>query len=1027
MLQRLQQVYDEVVQRFEGYVAQHVHDGMVVYFGYPQAHEDDALRALHAAFAMLHANTALCEEFKEHHGVVCSMRFGIHTGVAIIGALDRTETRPQMAIGAPSRIAAQVAQLAEPNTVLMSAATLPLVENAVTRRTLGAYILNDAAEALVVYHVLQVHPLARRLAVDPHAKRTPFVGREHDLYVLHERWQQSQAGRGQVVIVSGEPGIGKSRLIQVFCEALQGEDYRLLESWCSAYYQHSALHPVIEQLQHWLQWQVDDTPTDKLTKLEQALQAYAFSLTDAVPLLASLLSLPLPSHYPPSTLPPQQKHHTFDILLNWLFKQAAQRPVCLVVEDMHWVDPSTLEFVTLLINQAPTVRLLLLVTCRPTFEPPWLGRSHVTQITLTRLPQRQAERLLVQVTGGKALPLEVHKHVLAKTNGVPLFMEEMLKMVVESGWVKEKNTEYEVTGTFPALAIPSTLHASLLARLDRQGVGKVVAQWGATVGQEFSYALLAALVPLDDTTLQQGLAQLVQAEILHQRGLPPQAQYRFKHALIQDTAYQSLLRRTQRQHHRHIAEVLEAQFPEMWDTEPELLAHHYTAAGLHSKAVVYWYQAGQHAGARSAYLEAIVHLRRGLTVVATLPQTHERWQDELNLCLALGVALIATYGNAAPQVEEAYSRAQVCCEQSGNALQLFTVVRGLWLVSVARGELWTAHARGMHLLRLAYEQTDPLLQLEANRVVGTSMLFLGDLDAAWEHLQKGLALYEAAQHHVLTARYRQDPGMACLIYAAWILWLRGYPEQALASIHQALALAQECQHPFCLALAHTFVVTLHWYRGEMPLVCEQVETCLSLARTYAFPLFEAMGMVFQGGVQVKQGRHNEGLEQMRQGIRAYQATGAALYLPYLLGLLAEAYGHSGHAEVGLEVLDQALNRVQATGERPFEAVLYRLKGELLLQVGFPPASAAPCMPTTNHPHPHTAEAESCLQHALSIARRQHATSLELQIAMSAYRLWQQAEKHTQAQRLLKTIYQRFTEGFHTGDLQEARRLLETGE
>ena len=406
-----------------------------------------------------------------------------------------------------------------------------------------------------------------------------------------------------------------------------------------------------------------------LPSLNRRSRPTIFPSLDTVPLLAPLLGLTLPSCYPPSTLPPQQqKQRTFDILLTWLRQCTVRQPVCLVMEDVHWSDPSTLEFLTLLVNQICTMPLLLLVTCRTTFITPWLGCSHVTSVTLTRLPPRQAERMLMQATGGKALPPEVHEHILAKTNGVPLFVEEMLKMLLEAGWIKEHDAGYVLVSALPALAIPSTLQASLMARLDQQGPGKEVAQWAATVGHECSYRLLAALSPLDEATLQHGLARLVQAGILSQHGVPPQAQYHFRHALIQDTAYQSLLQRTQRQYHRQIAEVLEAQFPEMWDTQPELLAHHCTEARLHSKAVMYWYQAGQRASARSAYLEAIVHLRRGLTVVATLPQTPEHWQDELNLCLALGVALIATHGNAAPQVEEAYLRAQVCCEQSGDAL-----------------------------------------------------------------------------------------------------------------------------------------------------------------------------------------------------------------------------------------------------------------------------------------------------------------------------------------------------------------------
>ena len=687
----------------------------------------------------------------------------------------------------------------------------------------------------------------------------------------------------------------------------------------------------------------------------------------------------------------QQKHHTFDLLLNWLFKQTAQRPVCLVVEDMHWVDPSTLEFVTLLINQAPTVRLLLLVTCRPTFEPPWLGRSHVTQITLTRLPQRQAERMLMQVTGGKALPPEVHQHVLAKTNGVPLFVEEMLKMVVESGWVKEKNTGYEVVGTLPALNIPSTLHASLLARLDRQGVGKVVAQWGATVGHEFSYALLAALVPLDDTTLQQGLAQLVQAEILQQRGFPPQVQYRFKHALIQDTAYESLLQRTRRQYHRHIAQVLEAQFPETGDTRPEILAHHYTQAARYGQAVTYWRRAGQRAMERSAYAEAVQHFSNGLEALRHIAESRERLQDELALRMALGPALMAVKGLTAPEVEDTYARAHALCRQIGTSSQIFSILMGLWRFYGARAEIEVVQQLTEQLIQIAQHSQDPGLLLEAHMVLGNNLFFHGQLAAARSHFERGIELYNVQHHRLHTMLYGRDPGVVCRSVAGQVLWKLGYPEPAVRSAHDACTLARELAHPINMAFALCHAALLHQFRREPQPTQEFAEAALALTTEHDLgPWLSGQATMLRGWALLMQGDSDAGTAQLHHGFATLQRIKAVF--PWSLVQLLEAYHHVGQAEIGLQVLENThgvywqphadfFTQFTAGGDVLLEVPnLYRLKGELLLAL----------------PTPDEQQAEQCLHQALYLARRQSAKADELRTAMQLGCLWYKHWKRVEA-------------------------------
>ena len=498
------------------------------------------------------------------------------------------------------------------------------------------------------------------------------------------------------------------------------------------------------------------------------------------------------------------------------------------------------------------------------------------------------------------------------------------------------------------------------------------------------------------------------AEILYQRGLPPQAHYVFKHMLIQEAAYQSLLRSTRRQYHRQIAQVLEERFPGTCEEQPELLAHHYTEAGLQAPAVVYLQRAGQRAIERSAYVEAIAHLRQGLLLTAALPDTPERLQHELMLYMALGVTLAATQGYAAPDVEHAYLQARECCRQLGDPAPLFTVLRGLWLVYLTRAELPRAYEQGEHLLRLAQHHQEPTLLLEAHRALGTSLLFLGDLATAWTHLERGITLYEAQQHHALTMSPGGDAGMACLVYTAWILWLRGYPEQALERIRTALALAHQCQHPFCLAFALIWAAALSQCRREFQAVSMQAEASMTLAQQQEFPLLMAMGTVFQGWVLAEQGREDEGIEQIRRGIAAFRATGAELLRPHFLGLLAEVYGRSARTDKGLEALDEALALVDRTGERLHESEFYRLKGHLLLARSM-----------DHHP-----EAEAALHRALTLARRQQAKSLELRAAVHLSRLWQQQGQHDQAQRLLGEVYGWFTEGFDTADLKEAKALLD---
>jgi predicted ATPase len=691
----------------------------------------------------------------------------------------------------------------------------------------------------------------------------------------------------------------------------------------------------------------------------------------------------------------------------WLLAETERQPVLAVYEDLHWADPSTLELLGALLEQAPTVPMLTVLTFRPVFVPPWPSRSHLTPITLNRLEYPQVEALITHLAAGKALPAEVVTHIVAKTDGVPLFVEELTKMLLESDLLQEDTEHYVLTGSLSAVTIPATLQDSLMARLDRLGAAKDVAQLGAVVGREFTYDVLQALVSLDEATLQARLAQLVEAELLYQRGRPPRARYIFKHALIQDAAYGSLLKSTRQQVHQQIARILESRFPAAMETQPELVAQHYTAAGYTEQAVVYWQRAGEQASERSAHLEAVNHFTTGIALLKTLPETPAHTQHAVTLYIGLGGALQMAKGQAAPEVEHAYTQAYALCQQVGETPELISVIFGLWRFYLVRAQLHTARELGDSLLRLAQQAYAPLAVV-AHYALGSTQFYLGVLPAARQYLGEGIAHYTPDQHRAPVFRMGIDPGVACHTFAAITLWLLGYPDQTLVRIHEALALAHELSHPFSQAYAWCWTAIVSQLRRDVSAMHEQAEAAARLSTEQGFPLWAAMGTSLRGWALAMQGQGEEGLAQVRQGITAYRATGAAVCAPFLCTLLAEVCDHLGQVEDDLQALAEAHALVEQHEERWWEAEVCRLRGVLLLrQPGTPQA-----------------EAEAWLQRALDVARRQEAKSLELRAAMSLSRLWQQQSKQAEAHALLAPIYDWFTEGFDTTDLQEARALLQ---
>jgi class 3 adenylate cyclase/tetratricopeptide (TPR) repeat protein len=813
-----QKVCSEVVTRFDGHIAQLLGDGLLVYFGYPHAHEDDAHRAVQTGLGILSAMEDLNAELQQAKGIQLAIRIGIHTGLVVIGEMGEAGRQEQLALGETPNIAARIQGLAEPNTVVISDATSRLVHGYFACQDLEAQTLRGVAEPVAVYRVLRESSTQSRLDIASAHGLTPLVGRESEVTLLLERWEQAKVGQGQVVLLSGDPGIGKSRLVQMLKEHVANEPHTRWECRSSSYFENTALFPLTDLFQRLLQFETGDTPDEKLEKLERELHQYRLPVEETVPLFAPLFSLPLSEdRYPPLALSPQrQRQKTLETLVAILQELAEHQPMLFIVEDLHWTDPTTLELLNLVIEQIPTTSMLTLLTCRPTFQPSWSHRSYLTEVTVNRLSRNHIERMTAQVVGGKTFPDDVMRQVVEKTDGVPLFVEEMTKAILESGHLKDVNGHYELTGSLSTLAIPATLQDSLMARLDRLVSAKGIAQLAAVIGRQFSYELLQAVSQLDAMTLQRELGRLVEAELVYQRGLPPQSIYVFKHALIQDAAYASLLKSTRQQYHQRIVQVWEEQFPETVEAQPELLAHHYTEAGLIEQSIVYWYKAGQRAIERSAHVEAIAHLRQGLKLLQTLPETPERTQREVDMLIGLGASLVATKGYAAHEVGETYTYARQLCQRLDNPHQLFSVLRGLWNYYRVRAELQTAQALGEQLLTLAQQVQDSAMLVAAHRALGTTLWSLGLVASASMHFAQGIALYDPKQHRASVFLYGEDAGVICHILAARALWYLGYPDQALARSQEAVALVQQIAHPFTLSFVLSFAAMFHQFRREGP-------------------------------------------------------------------------------------------------------------------------------------------------------------------------------------------------------------------
>ncbi|MCC8939338.1 AAA family ATPase [Bradyrhizobium sp. Arg68] len=992
------------IARFEGHVAKYMGDGVLAYFGYPRAHEDEAERAVRAGLAAV----AAVHSLGSAHGETLAARVGIATGPVVVGELiGEGAAREETVVGDTPNLAARLQTLAEPGAVVISARTRELVGGLFELAELGMQILKGFPVPVRPWRVVGEGSAESRFEALHGVGLTPLVGRDNEIGLLLEHWERAKDGEGQVVLLGGEPGIGKSRLVRALRGRLENEPHTALGHYCSPHHQTSPLYPVIGLLERAAGFAADDPAATRLDKLEALLALSTDDVGAVVPLLAALLSLETDARYPPLDMSPhRKKERTLEVLVDQVLGLATRRPVVALYEDVHWADPTSLELLDLLVDRVQGAPVLVLITYRPEFEPPWMRYAHVTALTLSRLSRRQGAAMVGRLSGGKVLPPAVLDQIVAKTDGVPLFVEELTRTVLETNLLRDEGDHYALAGPLPPMAIPTTLQESLLARLDRLAPAREVAQVAAAIGREFSYELLARTTALPESDLQAGLDDLVDSGLVFRRGTPPRATYSFKHALVQDAAYATLVRAKRQRLQARIATALEQHFPEIVQAQPELVAHHYTEGGLTEPATEYWLKAGQRAIARSAMAEALAQLRNGLNLVAGLPEV-DRPRRELDLQVALGVALMATQGWASPEAGQANARARQLCEQIGATAQLWPVLYGQWVFHGVRAEHNAARDVADEFLRRAQDHQEISATIVAHRVNGTGALWCGEIAAARLHLERTLALYDPQRHRSLAFFYVQDPRVAALSALSWALLALGYPEQALARSREALDAANDLTHLNTLAYALLFACLFEQYRRAGPEARDRAEALIALSTEQGFPHFLAPATVIRGWALTKSGELETGLAQLRQGLPAWRATGASVYEPHFLGLQAEALGRSGAVEEGLDLITKALDRVEETGEGWFEAELHRIMGELILQL----------------PKPDPIAAEARFGHAAAIARQQGAKLWELRAATSLGRLWKEQGRRSEARDLLRPLYGHFTEGFETADLQAAKAVL----
>ncbi|HVI63063.1 MAG TPA: adenylate/guanylate cyclase domain-containing protein, partial [Bradyrhizobium sp.] len=999
----------ETVRRFGGFVAQYLGDGVLVYFGYPEAHEDDAERAVRAGLEVIVALGAIKTP------ALLQTRVGIATGLVVVGDLTGLgEGRESAIIGETPNLAARLQGIAEPNSVVIAEATRRLLGNLFELRDLGTRELKGLAKPVRAWLALRESTVESRFEALHPSGLTALVGRDEETELLLRRWSRAKGGNGQVVLISGEPGIGKSRLTAALLEAVGPEPHTRLRYFCSPQHTDSAFYPIIGQMERAAGFLYNDTPQQKLDKLDAPLAETSTSIEDAV-LIAEMLSLPNDGRYPALELAPQQRRQkTMEALTTQIETLSRQKPVMMILEDAHWADPTSLEAFGRAIDRIRRLKVLLLVTFRPEFDVPWVARPYVTALIVNRLAEHEAGAIIDRIAGNKPLSAGIRQDIIERSDGIPLFVEEMTKAVLEAGG--EIAAERAIAALpSRALAVPASLHASLMARLDRLGgPAKELAQIAAAIGREFSHPLLASVVRQPEAELESALNRLVVAGLLFRRDEPPHATYLFKHALVQDAAYGTLLREPRRTLHAGIAETIESEFADIAENRPELLARHWTEAGVIDKAAFLWGKAGQRSLARSALVEAAEQLRRALDQIATLPSTPVLRGEQIKLQIALVNALMHVKGYAAPEpkaaVEQArqfIERAEALGEPPEDPLLLFSALYGVWAASYVAFNGDVTRELASQFVALAEKQDQVVPLMIGHRLIANSLMLTGDIAKGREHYNQAFAFYDPAKHRSLATRFGQDVGVSIFVYRALAHWMLGYPDKALADANHALEDARAGGQAGTLMYAQFHTSLTNVLCAKYAAAVAESDEVVRLADEKNAAIWKALATMQKGCVLALSGKAPEGIKMITSGITTYKSTGSRVYLPIFLAHLSRAYAEVGQFDDAWYSIGEALSAVEATKERWYEAEINRISGEIALKL----------------PQLGPSQAEAYFERALTIARAQHAKSWELRAAMSAARFWRDRGMRDKARALLAPICGWFTEGFETHDLKQANALL----
>ncbi|NNE34539.1 MAG: AAA family ATPase, partial [Rhodothermales bacterium] len=996
-----------VVEHYDGHLLPYPGNRFIIYFGYPHAHEDDPHRAVRAGLGILDSLDFLNSRLTRKQGVSLSIRAGIHTGIVIAqdanqsGALTATSLTGEL-----SRVADGVRDAIDENMIAITSSTRKLTRGFFDDEPYGSVDTTATGAATSVFVVRSETETRSRLQVAAAAGLTPLVGREVEVGMLRDRWELACDGEGQAVVLTGEPGIGKSRLIEMLKEyARLDPDVALTQCECSPYHQNTPFYPLVTWVeQRMLGFQRGDSPDDRTKGLERLLMNRTMPLDDAVPMLALLLSLPLPDEYERPNVPPEElRRKTIQLVISMLLGPARGRPHLLIVEDLHWADPSTLELLGQLVDVVPSEHLMLLVTCRSEFQPPWQTRSHITPVNVARLPRRRVVAMVHALTG-KELPDAVMDHIVDKTDGVPIFVEELTRAIIESGQLEHGDEQYELVGSMSEVSVPDTLRGLLTARLDRLGSGKLVAQLAAVIGRRFSADLLAAIAPFDEEQLETELEQLRDAEVIIQRDLPPHATYVFKHALVEDAAYESLLKSRRREFHQKTAVALESG-EGLLQVEPETIGRHYAAAGVPDKAVYHFDLAAQAAAGRAAAQEAVAHYRRALELVPELP-VEARDGAELPLRIGLGMSLFAAMGPGAEDVKKSFDRSLELCNVLDAVAPRAQIFFGLWSYHFFRAELARADEYAREFYILAEQSGNSDLLLQSHLAMGNTQFILGKFEESLRHAMSVKTLYDPAQHESHLQRYGQNPRVTAMTCGTWATWIAGRPDEAMTICRETVEIAEATGNSFVRAISHHILPWLHYYRREPAAAAEEAGRLVTEATEGGYPVYMIIGMVLRGWGLSQTGQIEEGLGMIEQGLAMWRGGGGQLVEPFFLQLYAEALRSAQRSEEGLKAVDAALELSGKTGELTHFAETQRLRGDLLADTGGAPE-----------------DVEYEYRTALEMARVQGAASFELRAATSLARLLHGTARGAEAMNTLVEVYGRFGEGHDTADLKEAAALI----